>query len=241
MAIGVTIRGTPLHDTANIQAQTMTDAGTPTAGVFLLGVSVNRGNAVAPSAAYTGYGLTWTDIGNFGWNVAVNVSFYGAISTGANSTDPVSTWAASTGRHMTVYEVTGVDTSAAILGGIIRDQGAGVYLVGATANNTTPAVTLASPLNAANRGFMVIEHPVAEDTVPEAGWTELDEGSFLTPTSDCMVAWTPSAFDTSVTTAAITSSVWGIAALEIIAGTPPGAAIHRRLVHSQAIQRASRW
>src|SRR4026209_1318328 len=99
----------------------MVDGGTPAAGKLLAFLICNAGNANLTTAR-TGYGLTWTTLGGVGWNSARPAEGWIARSDGASSVAPTSTYAASTGRHMVMLEITGVNLNVADIRDCVREQ-----------------------------------------------------------------------------------------------------------------------
>ena len=159
MAISYSVRGTPLHSTTG--PFTMNDGGTPTTGKLLIAFCNASGQTGTGNASFSGYGLTWTKIGEYGWNSNRESVIFAAFSAGATSAAPTYTPSETPGNgaHVIVLEVT-LDSLPTSVYDCFRDQGGGTYVLGNS--GTTGAagnVTLAtSPWATANRSFLFAEH-----------------------------------------------------------------------------------
>lgn len=221
MAIAIATRGTVYHNTANTGAQSVTDGGTPAAGKLLVFCICNAGNANFATAV-SGYGLTWELVGQFGWNAARSIEMYAAFSTGATSTAPSSTYAASTGRHMVIMEVTGVVITRGSALNCFRQQTPGVYHTAFNqAAGTSISWAVAAPLNAANRHLGICEHVANEASTAQANYTAIDNTTgFITPSSTVIMEQSNDGARTTCGASWVTTSANGGLVVEIMASVP---------------------
>ena len=93
----------------------------------------------------------------------------------------------------------------------------------ATGTSTGPAVTLSAAGASGNRTLGFATAVQTTGITPEAGWFEISEVGYSTPSNRLGTGWNPAAFDATVTATIGASVLWGITALELAAvstGTP---------------------
>lgn len=203
---------------------------TPTANrLLVICGSVTRSTSDTETPTITGWGYTWTNMGQVtvvsGGSVNRRLFCHAALTGASPSSGNANANFANTASSCDYYvlEIHGANLGRGVPG-VFRDQtGSSVYLVSGVSNTngTSITATLASAVNANNRGFAwgCINQNTPTDISPNTNWTEI--GSQLAhnnPAATIEAQWRSDAFDTSVSMSwGANSTGRGIAAFELYA------------------------
>jgi hypothetical protein len=215
-----------IHSSTDASSYAFTSITASNNKLYVVFLNTAIGSGTAPAATgVSGAGLTFTEIGASGGLLysaspgVRRIQAWRALASAGAGTGPIAINLGGTSVSMdaVLLEFSGMDTSGTNGSAAIAQSA-----TSAATNVSSLAVTLAAFGDFSNRPVAFFSHRVAEETTPEAGYTELDDGSHGAPTTGAQCEWHATSADTSPSASWPTAAAAGGFAIEVrIAGSAP--------------------
>jgi hypothetical protein len=186
--------------------------------LYVVFVHTATGSGAAPAVtSVSGAGLSFSEIGTpggllySGAGVRRIQAWRALASAGAGTGSIViNLGGTSIGMDAVLLEVTGMDSSGANGSGAV-----GQTATGSVTSGTSLQLSLGAFGNSNNRPLAFFSHRMAEETTPEAGYSELDDGSHSAPVTGAQCEWHASAPETTPSASWLSAAAAGGFALEL--------------------------
>ncbi len=214
-----------IHSSTDASSYAFTSIAALNNRLYVVFTSTAIGTAPSPAVtSVSGAGLNFTEIGVPGgllYSAAGvrRIQAWRALASAGAGTGSITinVSAISISMDAVLLEFSGMDTSGT--------NGSGAIAQSAT-NSATAATSLTltlAPLgNFSNRPVAFFSHRIAEETAPESGYTELDDGSHSGPVGGAQCEWHATAAENTPSASWLTAADAGGFAIEVrIAGSAP--------------------
>jgi hypothetical protein len=189
--------------------------------VVFLNTAIGSGGTTPRATGVSGAGLTFTEIGTPGGllyssgNLRRIQAWRALVTVGAQSGPiAINLDGVSIGMDAVLLEFSGMDASGT------NGSGAIVQNTTGSASGVSLTLSLGAFQSTNNRPVAFFSHRIEEATTEESGYTELDDGTHIAPTTGAMCEWNAGTAETSPSASWATSTGAGGFALEIKSASP---------------------
>jgi hypothetical protein len=200
--------------------------------LVLAAIEVSKASAV-PTPTLSGCGLTWVQVGTAAFATTSRCTLFRAMGSAPTSGVVTISAASTTGAAWSIWEFGNVDTSGTNGSAAIVQSNTGSDN---SATSATFSITLAAFASANNATYGCVN--VGAATTPGAGFTELDEVTYLTPSNGVEVEF-KNTNDTTVDWSVAAASKWEGVAVEIKYAPQPKPVVP--VLPREALMRSANW